>query len=286
MTEYTSTVVLDGLKFPEGPRWHDGRLWFSDMHAHRVMTLSPNGQTSVVIEVPGQPSGLGFLPDGRLLVVSMVDRKLMVLDPGAGLREVADLSTLAAWHTNDMVVDAQGRAYIGNFGFDLTAGVEHFKSANLILVQPNGVTTEVADDLGFPNGAVITPDGKTLIVGETFARKLTAFDMAEDGTLSNRRLWADTKPANPDGICLDAEGGIWVASPTTREFVRILEGGTVTDRVACAEGRSAYACMLGGDDRRTLYLCTSSGDENDRAAGRSQGWIESVHVAVPGAGWP
>jgi sugar lactone lactonase YvrE len=286
MTEYTSTVVLDGLKFPEGPRWHDGRLWFSDMHAHRVMTLSPNGQTSVIVEVPNQPSGLGFLPDGRLLVVSMVDRKLMVLDPGAGLREVADLGTLATGHTNDMVVDARGRAYIGNFGFDLAAGVDHFRTANLVLVQPNGVTTVAADDLGFPNGAVITPDGRTLIVGETFARKLTAFDIAESGALSNRRTWADTKPANPDGICLDAEGAIWVASPTTREFIRVKEGGEVTDRVTCADGRSAYACTLGDDDRRTLYLCTSSGDETDRVAGRSQGWIETVRVEVPGAGWP
>ncbi len=286
MTEYKSTVVLDGLKFPEGPRWHDGRLWFSDMHAHRVMTLSPNGQTSVIVEVENQPSGLGFLPDGRLLVVSMVDRKLMVLDPGAGLREVADLSTLAAWHINDMVVDAQGRAYIGNFGFDLAAGVDRFQPANLVLVQPNGVVTVAADNLGFPNGAVITPDGRTLIVAETFARKLTAFDIAEDGTLSNRRTWADIPPANPDGICLDAQGAIWVASPTTREFIRVKEGGEVTDRVTCADGRSAYACMLGDDDRRTLYLCTSSGDETDRVAGRSQGWIETVRVALPGAGWP
>jgi sugar lactone lactonase YvrE len=286
VTEYSSTVVLDGLKFPEGPRWHDGRLWFSDMHAHRVMSLSPNGQTSVVAEVPNQPSGLGFLPDGRLLIVSMVDRKLLIFEPGKGLREIADVSNLATWHINDMVVDAEGRAYVGNFGFDLTAGVDQYKPANLVLVEPSGVARVVAEDMAFPNGAVITPDGGTLIVGETFGRKLTAFDIEPDGSLANRRLWADTKPANPDGICLDAEGGIWVASPTTREFVRITEGGTVTDRVSCAEGRSAYACMLGGIERKTLYLCTASGDENDRVGGRSEGWIESVEVAVAGAGLP
>lgn len=279
------TVVLDGLNFPEGPRWHDGRLWFSDMHARRVMTLDPGGQTSVICEVPEKPSGLGFLEDGRLLVVSMADHRLMVLDRDLGLREVADITPYVGGDANDMVVDAEGRAYIGNFGFDFAGGGE-FKTTTLVRVDPNGQVTVVAEDLAFPNGTVITPDGKTLVVAETFARKLTAFDIAEDGSLSGRRVWADLGPATPDGICLDQEGAIWVASPTTGQCIRVREGGEVPDRVAIEEGRQAYACILGGEDRRTLYICTSEGDEADRQAGRSHGWIEEVRVEVPGAGLP
>jgi sugar lactone lactonase YvrE len=279
------TVVLDGLNFPEGPRWHDGRLWFSDMHARRVMTLDPGGQTSVICEVPEKPSGLGFLEDGRLLVVSMADHRLMVLDRDLGLREVADITSYVGGDANDMVVDAEGRAYIGNFGFDFAGGAE-FKTTTLVRVDPNGQVTVVAEDLAFPNGTVITPDGKTLVVAETFARKLTAFDIAEDGSLSGRRTWADLGPATPDGICLDQEGAIWVASPTTGQCIRVREGGEVPDRVAIEEGRQAYACILGGEDRRTLYICTSEGDEADRQAGRSHGWIEEVRVDVPGAGLP
>ena len=279
------TVVLDGLNFPEGPRWHDGRLWFSDMHARRVMTLDPGGQTSVICEVPEKPSGLGFLEDGRLLVVSMADHRLMVLDRDLGLREVADITSYVGGDANDMVVDAEGRAYIGNFGFDFAGGGE-FKTTTLVRVDPNGQVTVVAEDLAFPNGTVITPDGKTLVVAETFARKLTAFDIAEDGSLSGRRTWADLGPATPDGICLDQEGAIWVASPTTGQCIRVREGGEVPDRVAIEEGRQAYACILGGEDRRTLYICTSEGDEADRQAGRSHGWIEEVRVDVPGAGLP
>ncbi|MCC7090098.1 MAG: SMP-30/gluconolactonase/LRE family protein [Chloroflexi bacterium] len=278
-------VVLDGLKFPEGPRWHDGRLWFSDMHARRVMTMDPDGQTSVICEVPEKPSGLGFLEDGRLLVVSMADHRLMVLDRDLGLREVADITPYVGGDANDMVVDAAGRAYIGNFGFDF-AGGEEFKTTTLARVDPNGQVTIVAEDLAFPNGTVITPDGKTLVVAETFARKLTAFDIAEDGSLSGRRVWAELGPATPDGICLDEEGAIWVASPTTGQCIRVREGGEVAGRIAIEEGRQAYACILGGEDRRTLYICTSEGDEADRQAGRSRGWIEEVRVEVPGAGLP
>jgi sugar lactone lactonase YvrE len=279
------SVVLEGLKFPEGPRWHDGRLWFSDMHARRVMAMDPGGQTSIICEVPNRPSGLGFLQEGRLLVVSMADHRLLVLDRDLGLREVADISAYVGGDANDMVVDAAGRAYIGNFGFDF-AGGDEFTTTALVRVDPNGQVTVVAEELAFPNGTVITPDGKTLVVAETFARKLTAFDIAEDGSLSGRRAWADLGRATPDGICLDEEGAIWVASPTTAECLRVREGGEVTDRIAMPGGRGAYACMLGGEDRRTLYICTSEGDEADRQAGRSRGWIEEVRVDVPGAGLP
>ncbi len=279
------TVVLEGLKFPEGPRWHDGRLWFSDMHARRVLAMDPTGQTSIICEVENRPSGLGFLQDGRLLVVSMADHRLLVLDRDLGLREVADISPFVGGDANDMVVDALGRSYIGNFGFDF-AGGEDFKTTTLVRVDPNGQACVVAEDLAFPNGAVITPDGRTLVVAETFGRCLTAFDIEEDGSLSGRRTWAGLGRATPDGICLDEEGAIWVASPTTAECLRVREGGEILARIPMSEGRGAYACMLGGADRRTLYICTSEGDEADRQAGRSRGWIEQVRVDVPGAGLP
>ena len=284
--DLTPTILLDGLKFPEGPRWHEGRLWFSDMHAHRVMTVEESGQTSIICEVPNRPSGLGFTPDGRLLVVSMTDRKLLCLNGNLGLKEVSDISLLAGGDANDMVVDDQARSYIGNFGFDYSND-EKFKPASLVMVRPDGVALVVAEELLFPNGSVITPDGGRLIVAETYGRRLTAFDInKEDGTLSNRRIWAEVDPATPDGICLDAEGAIWVASPVTEEFIRVLEGGVVTDRIKLPPGKGAYACMLGGADGRTLFLCTSEGSQQDRVEGRSQGWIETVRVDVPGAGRP
>ena len=284
--DLTTTILLDGLKFPEGPRWHEGRLWFSDMHAHRVMTVEESGQTSIICEVPNRPSGLGFTPDGRLLVVSMTDRKLLCLNGSLGLKEVCDISLLAGGDANDMVVDDQARSYIGNFGFDYSND-EKFKPASLVMVRPDGVAQVVAEELLFPNGSVITPDGGTLIVAESYGRRMTAFAInEEDGTLSNRRIWAEIEPATPDGMCLDAEGAIWVASPTTEEFIRVKEGGEVTDRVKLPPGKGAYACMLGGADGRTLFLCTSTGSQQDRIEGRSQGWIETVRVDVSRAGRP
>ena len=275
-------TLLDGLAFPEGPRWRDGRLWFSDMHAHRVMAVDLNGHSEIIVEVEHCPSGLGWLPDGRLLVVSMTDRRLLRLDPD-GLHEVADLSGLASHDCNDMVVDAQGRAYIGNFGFDLHARAEA-KNAELVLVTPDGDARVVAEDLGFPNGTVITPDGRTLIVGESFGACLTAFDIAEDGSLSGRRIFAKLEGLLADGICLDAEGAVWVASPVSHAAVRVAEGGAEKDRVTVEN--QAYACMLGGPDGRTLFLCTSGamGPEDCRA--ERSGRIETVTVDVPHAGLP
>jgi sugar lactone lactonase YvrE len=275
-------VLLDGLRFPEGPRWHDGRFWFSDMHAGRVIAVEMDGRAETIVEVEGEPSGLGWLPDGRLLVVSMQDRRLLRLDPD-GLSEVADLSPHASFHCNDMVVDGLGRAYVGNFGFDLHAE-EVPTGANLILVHPDGRTEVAAKDLRFPNGTVITPDGKTLIVGESFGGCLTAFDVAEDGSLHGRRLWAQLEGAVPDGICLDEEGAIWVASPVgTGGVLRVREGGEVTDRIAIEH--EAFACMLGGLDRRTLFICTAP-DSDPRKTGDHRGRIEIVQVNVPGAGLP
>jgi len=231
-------LLLDGLLFPEGPRWHEGKLWFSDMQGLQVMTVDMDGNAEKIFEVQCCPSGLGWLPDGRLLVVSMMDRRLLRLDP-IGLVEIADLADLASFHCNDMVVDKQGRAYIGNFGFDLAADAP-VKPAEIVLVTPDGKARIVAEDLYFPNGTVITPDDQTLIVAETWGNRLTAFDIDSDGKLKNRRIWANLKGVYPDGICLDAEGAIWVAAPHPGEILRVQEGGNVTHRLAVST--KPYAC--------------------------------------------
>lgn len=275
-------LVIDGLAFAEAPRWHDGKLWFSDFYARTVSCIDVDGKATTVAEVPGRPSGLGWLPDGRLLVVSMTDRRLLRLDPG-GLVEVADLSRLAPFDCNDMVVDRHGCAYIGNFGFDLI-GKAALQPTVLIMVTPDGQARVVADGLLFPNGCVITSDGKTLIVAETFGKRLTAFSIMADGSLTERRLWAELGDAAPDGICLDAEGAAWVASPPTAEFLRVRQGGEITDRISVPD--QAIACMLGGADRRTLYLISGRLAHPEKALERRIGRIESVRVAVPGTGLP
>ncbi len=275
-------IITDGLTFPEGPRWHEGRLWFSDFYSHRVLALDPAGELECIVEVENQPSGLGWTPDGRLLVVSMLDRKLMRLD-NDGLREVADLSELAPSHCNDMVVDNEGRAYVGNFGFDRHQG-EAPRSTTLVRVEADGRTSIAADELRFPNGAVITPDGGTLIIGETGAGRLTAFDIADDGALENRRPFAQFDDVAPDGICLDEEGAIWVADPRGNRVVRSFEGGRIEREISTGD-QGSFACMLGGADRRTLYICTAA-DSGAANAAKKSGRIEAIPVEVPGTGLP
>ncbi|HYD94808.1 MAG TPA: SMP-30/gluconolactonase/LRE family protein [Noviherbaspirillum sp.] len=275
-------TVVDRLAFPEAPRWHDDALWFSDFYTHKVHRIGSDGILRTVAEVPGQPSGLGWLPDGRLLVVSMEDRRLLRLD-GGQLATAADLSPLAAFPCNDMVVDAQGRAYIGNFGFDMFNRAAPQPTA-LFLVTPDGKARIAADGLLFPNGCVITPDGGTLIVAETFGKRLTAFDIADDGSLHRRRLWADLGNACPDGICLDAEGAVWIASPPTAEFLRVFEGGRIAARVAVTQ--QAIACTLGGPGRHTLYVVTGRVSKAPRALAERNGRIAAIQVEVPGAGLP
>ena len=277
-----SEVLLDGLFFPEGPRWHDGKLWFSDMLGLYVMTVDVSGGAEKIIEVKGSPSGLGWLPDGRLLVVSMRDRRLLRLDSD-GLFEVADLNHLASFHCNDMVVDELGRSYIGNFGFDFAAK-EPVKPAEMVLVTPAGHARIVAEDLLFPNGTIITPDGRTLIVAETYGNRLTAFDRDQDGSLTNRRIWANLEGTFPDGICLDAEGAIWIAARFPGEVIRVTEGGRITHRAKVST--QPYACMLGGDDRRTLFVCTAGAVIPEEVRAGPGGKIEALEVDVPGAGLP
>ncbi len=268
-------VLLEGLIFPESPRWHNDKLWFVDMEGHKVMSVDLSGNTETILEIPGRVSGLGWLPDNKLLVVSMDDNTLLRLDP-EGVNMVADFNKFGPVLMNDMVVDKKGRAYVGNFGFDYLND-QPFAPTKLILVHPNGDTKVVADNMAFPNGTVITPDDKTLIIAETFSARLTAFDIMDDGSLTERRVWANLKSLAPDGICLDAEGGIWVAAPGRRRVVRVLEGGQITHLVKVEN--DAYACMLGGPDRKTLFVATSKHTRED-------GRIEFVDVDIPGAGLP
>jgi sugar lactone lactonase YvrE len=277
----TVTTLLDGLTFPEGPRWHDGRLWFSDFYNHRVVAVGLDGVAETMATLACPPSGLGWMPDGSLLVVSMDDRRVLRMADGR-LVTHADLSAIAGGPCNDMVVDAAGRAYVGNFGYERFKG-EDARPAKLARVDPDGTVTVAADDLLFPNGAVITPDGKRLIIGETMGKRLSAFAIAPDGSLSNRAVFA-AGDWFPDGICLDAEGAVWVADPRGNRVVRVAEGGAVLDTIPLP-GRNAFACMLGGEDRKTLFICTAPASGPDRA-GKTDGKIEITRVSVAGAGLP
>ena len=276
-------VLLDGFTFTESPRWHDGTLWFSDFHDSVVLRIDPSGKAEKMLEVPGEPSGLGWLPDGRLLVVSMQNRQVMRLDPD-GLKLHADLSDIATWHCNDMVVAADGTAYVGNFGAAMDGETPPIP-AKLARIEPDGTTHVAAEDLQFPNGMIITPDGKTLLVGETVGERILAFDIEPGGALANQRVWAELE-GGADGMALDAEGKVWVALPLTGEVHRVEEGGRVCDRVAPTGGDLPTACMLGGADRKTLYITTTinGGPEEFRKARASR--IETIEVDVPGTGLP
>jgi len=282
-----ATVLATGLGFGEGPRWREDRLWFSDFHAHAVKSVNPAGEVRVEFRIEDQPSGLGWTPDGDLLVVSMVKRQVLRRTAKGVTSVHADLSKIATGHCNDLVVDADGRAYVGNFGFDLEAvagrdgaGADFTKEAkaHLVLVEPNGTWRSAAEGLDFPNGSVITPDGKTLIVAETFGRRLTAFDVAAQGQLSNRRIWASLGDRLPDGICLDTEGAIWIANAAANECVRVAEGGEVLERIQTSQ--PCYACMLGGQSERTLFMMTAPPLFPDRnAALRPTGPSGKVEIA-------
>ncbi len=281
---------VSGLFFGECPRWHDGRLWYSDFFDHAVFSVSPDGERRVEVAFDGEPAGLGWLPDGRLLFNSRLDRVIFRREPDGTLVEHGDLRPWATWHANDMVVAANGQAYSGNFGFDLdglsdgTVDASAIAPASLIRVDPDGTTHEAADGLQFPNGAVITDDGATLIIAESFGGQLSAFDRDAGGTLADRRVWATLKGVAPDGICLCADGSVWVANALAAECVRVAEGGEVLERVTTS--RNCYACMLGDDDRRTLYLVTAVDSNASAARATRDGAIEKVRTTVPGAGLP
>jgi sugar lactone lactonase YvrE len=277
----TTTELLGDLGFPEGPRWHDGRLWFSDFHDRVVRAVSPDGTAEVVLRLDDSPSGLGWAPGGELLVVAMERRELLAAGPG-GTRRVADLTGLTRFRANDLVVDAAGGAYVSSFGFDLMRGAAP-EPTGLVRVEPGGAARIAAEGLLFPNGMVLTPDGGTLIVAETYGARLTAFDVAPDGSLSGRRVFAELPGVAPDGICLDEEGHVWVATARTPEVLRVAEGGAVTGRVPVGSGALSYACMLGGEDGRTLFVCTAPTWRQD---GPRAGRIEIARVDAGRAGRP
>jgi len=291
-------TLISGLSFAECPRWHDGRLYFSDFYTRRVFAVALDGTKEIIAEVPGQPSGLGFLPDGRMLIVSMRDRKIMLRELDASLVEYADVSDLAPWYLNDMLVDYEGRAWVGNFGFDLMGGAK-VTATNLICVDPDGCARVTADGLGFPNGMVLTPNGKTLIVAETTMNRLTAFDIAS-GVLSRQRIWAafGDPPTStdftelfghvnvaPDGICLDAEGAIWVADAKNGRLLRVAEGGSILEELKI-DGLGVFACMLGGANGRTLFVCVAPTFHEAAASANHRAAIWTTTVDVPGAGLP
>lgn len=299
---------IDGIYFGEGPRWHQNKLWFSDMHGHKVCTLDESDNLEVICEVENQPSGLGWLPNGDLLIVSMLDRKILKLS-NSTLSVHADLSEDVKYQCNDMVVSREGIAYVGNFG--MSDARDKVKNTHLMIVYPNGTIKKGPNKLAFPNGAVITEDGKQLIVGETLGGRLTSFDIQTDGLLSNRKTWASTSSqigmgliklirtlgikisessstaSNfhiPDGICLDKQNGIWIASPSSSSVLRIEKGGKITDVIKTP--KSAYACMLGGEDGKTLFIIVAKSSAPEICIQSPEGEILSVQVDIPKAGMP
>ena len=277
-------TVLTGLDFGEGPRWHDGALWFSDFFRHGVFTVDSGGVETRRWTVEGRPSGLGWMPDGSMLIVSMLDR-LLLREQHGELSIYADLSGVSSHECNDLVVGSDGTAYVSIFGFDLHADppVEP-QPTHLVVVSPDGTIRVTDDELWFPNGAVITPDGETLIVGESFGRRYSAFRLDSTGMPTERRVWADLGDRVPDGCCLDVDGAIWFADPVNREVTRVAEGGEILESIPT--GQSAVACALGGEDRRTLYVLTSRGTKPSKVAGMATGRIEAATVDVPGVGLP
>ncbi len=272
MTEITALVT--GRSFLEGPRWHGGALYVSDMHGDAVLRVTADGDVATVVKVE-QPSGLGWLPDGSLLISSMTRRCVMRFD-GSDLAVHADLSSLAPYDINDMCVDRRGHAFVGQFGYDLRGGAAPAPAA-LLRVDPDGAAHEVADDLRMANGMVITADQSTLLVAESWGKRITGFDLADDGSLGNRRVWAEL-PDHPDGIGIDANDGVWVAGPVSDRFVRVVAGGQVTATVD-TPGRHAIACEVGGADGHTLFMLTATthGDRVESQTDRSAA-IETTRV--------
>lgn len=292
-TRELTTFHTGGIFF-EGPRWHDGSWWVSDFYTHRVSRISPEGRATTVAEVDGQPSGLGWLPDGSLVISSMLDHRVLRFRDGR-LTVLADLSEHCGGYLNDLVVDSRGHIFVGDFGFDLHAG-ETPRPTSLKRVDPDGSVTVVADDVLFPNGSVVTPDGATLIVCETFGNRCSAWDVSPDGALSGRREWARFGPdidftgnvgdqlvLAPDGCALDAEEHLWVADAFGGRAVRVTPGGAIVDEIRAPDGMGFFACALGGGSGRTLLLCSSPLADTVGPGGPLDGVLLTTDVAVPAA---
>jgi sugar lactone lactonase YvrE len=282
---YALTTLCSGGAFFEGPRWREGRWWVSDFYRHAVFSVAPDGTEEEVLRVDGRPSGLGWLPDGSLLVVSMRDHLLLRRSPDGEVSVHAEVGRFCGGWLNDLVVDAEGRAFVGNFGFDLMGRVEPAPTG-LVRVDPDGSAARVADDLLFPNGMVITDDGRTLMVGETFGRRYVAFTIGEDGSLGNRRVWAEVPAIAPDGCTLDAEGHIWTADARHSRCCRLAPGGEIVDEIPAPDGLQFFACMLGGDDGRTMLLCAAPDFSERRRSAAREAVLLTTTVDVSHAGLP
>ncbi len=279
-------VLFSGLAFPESPRWRDGRVWVCNWGAQEIVAVDPEGRIDVVLPAPTAtlPFSVDWLRDGRMLIVAGREGFLLRREPDGSLATHADLNGLSDRGWNEIVVDGRGRAYVNGPGFDMMAG-EDFAPGIIGLITPNGAVRQVADGVAFPNGMAVTPDNATVIVAESYARRLTAFDIAADGALSNRRVWADLGDGCPDGICLDAEGAVWYADVPNKRCVRVREGGEILQTIALDRG--GFACMLGGADRRTLFIAAAHwrGPETMFDQART-GQVLTASVIAPGVGWP
>ena len=274
-------ILMTGVALGESPRWHDGRLWFSDWGAQEVIALAPDGASEVMVRVPSFPFCIDWLPDGRLLGVSGREGLLLRREPDGALATYADLTGISRHPWNDIAVDERGNTYVNTIGFDFPGG--QFAPGYVALVTPDGAVRQVAEWLSFPNGMAVTPDNKTLIVAESYGECLTAFDIADDGSLSNRRIWVSTPGDHPDGICLDAEGVVWYADVGSSHCVRVREGGEVLETVALDRG--CFACMLGGADGKTLYVVAAKFPDAMQGGERT-GQVVAVEAPAPHTGWP
>jgi sugar lactone lactonase YvrE len=276
-------LLVDGLRFAEAPRSVGDRLWFSDVHAYQLKTVTLDGAVEVVADVPGRPSGLGALPDGRMLMATALDRRLVAVGADGSHEPVGDLTSLATGVLNDMVVDGRGRAYVGDTGFNMAAG-EPPAPGRVILWEEGREPRAVAEDVVFPNGCVVSPSGTELIICETMAQRISRFKIAPDGSLGERAVFAELD-SPPDGLCLDADGAVWAGLPHAGAFVHISPDGQNVERIPSAFP-FAVACALGGPDRRTLFMCSADTDLARLAKGETTGRIDTAEVDVAGAGWP
>jgi sugar lactone lactonase YvrE len=275
------TLIMDGIVFGESPRWHDGRVWFSDWGAHQVIAVDPDsGRHEVVATVESFPMCIDFLPDGRLLVVDSARARVLRREPDGALVPHAELGSLSDKPWNDLVVDDRGNVYVNTIGFAFPGG--EFAPGSVALVTPDGAVRRVADGLAFPNGMAITADNRTLIVAESYGNRLTAYDIGDDGGLGNRRVWADTGDDHPDGICVDADGAVWYADVASRRCVRVREGGEVLATVALDRG--AFACTLSRGESPCLYVIGQEWDGGP--AGGPTGQLVAFPAPAPGAGRP
>ena len=275
-------LLLTDLMFPESPRWHEGRLWVADWAAQQIVAVDLEGKSEVVGHVASFPFSIDWRPDGRLVVISSADRSLLTESADGPPAPSTDLRGLSERPWNEIVVDGRGNTYVNNIGFDFPGG--EFAPGFIALVTPDGAARVVAEDVAFPNGMAVTPDNGTLILGESYGNRLTAFDIAADGTLSNRRIWAETPGDHPDGICLDADGAVWYADVGNRRCVRVAAGGEVLQTIEFDRG--CFACMLGGPDGRTLFCVTNQFEGNSAPHEAKAGQVLAVQAPAPAAGWP